>query len=338
MAENMNDIIQVAVDAYHGNVTKYSVGQSMQLLRDAAVELNGGSTKLNYKNIRDGKCNGLFTLIEEILSRTVVEGLQNSDFFMNFVDFRNVAAGDQNVFVTEDSDLFVVSEVADGTQAIRRQRLGGYNEVSIPTTVKAVKIYDEMNRMLAGQIDFNKMISKVGDSVTQKLLNDIYTLWISATADQLGGNAFFPTAGAYDEDALLETIAHVEAAAGGKPATILGTKPALRNLAPSIQGAESKHDLYTAGFYGNFYGSPVVAIPQRHKVNSTDFVFDDKVLTIVAGDTKPVKVVYEGQSTIIMGQPADNQDLTQTYLYMERYGMGLVLAGGNAGIGRYQMT
>lgn len=75
MAE-MNDIVQVAVDAYHGNTVKYSKGESMELLQKALVAANGGSTKLNYKNIRDGKCNGLFTLIEEILSRTVVEGLQ----------------------------------------------------------------------------------------------------------------------------------------------------------------------------------------------------------------------------------------------------------------------
>lgn len=73
---DMNDIVKVAVDAYHGNVQKYSVGQSMDLLHQALVDANGGSTTLDYKKIRDGKCNGLFTLIEEILSRTVVEGLQ----------------------------------------------------------------------------------------------------------------------------------------------------------------------------------------------------------------------------------------------------------------------
>ena len=72
----MNDIVKLAIDAYHGNVEKYSVAQSMETLQKALVEANGGSTKLNYKNIRDGKCNGLFALIEEILSRTVVEGLQ----------------------------------------------------------------------------------------------------------------------------------------------------------------------------------------------------------------------------------------------------------------------
>lgn len=72
----MYDIVKLAVDAYHGTVEKYTVGQSMDTLRQALVDANGGSTKLNYKAIRDGKCNGLFSLIEEILSRTVVEGLQ----------------------------------------------------------------------------------------------------------------------------------------------------------------------------------------------------------------------------------------------------------------------
>ena len=72
----MNELVQIAVDAYNGKVKKYSVEDSMDVLREALVELNGGSTKLNYRNIRDGKCNGLFALIETILSRTVVTGLQ----------------------------------------------------------------------------------------------------------------------------------------------------------------------------------------------------------------------------------------------------------------------
>lgn len=65
---------------------------------------------------------------------------------------------------------------------------------------------------------------------------------------------------------------------------------------------------------------------------------DDNLLTIVAGDDKPIKCVYEGQSTIIPGDLFKNQDLTQDYLYGEKYGMGIILAGGNAGVGRYKMT
>lgn len=289
MAE-MNDIVKLAVDAYHGKVEKYSNDQSMDTLRQALVDLNGGSTVLDYKKIRDGECKGLFTLIETILSRTVVEGLQDDDLFMSLVEFRNVAEGDKNLFVVEDDTLFVVAEAADGTQGIRRQRLGGSTETSIPTSLKVVKIYEELNRVLSGRVDFNHFINKVAESFRQKLLNDIYTLWSGATAEQMGGTTYFPAAGSYDEDELLELIAHVEAAAGGKPATIVGTKKALRNLKPSMDSDGYKDDMYNMGYVGKFYGTPVVCAPQRHKVGSTEFVMDDNMLTIIAGDDKPLKV------------------------------------------------
>lgn len=333
---DMKEIVKLAIDAYKGSVEKYSVGQSQEALRQALVEANGGSTKLDYKAIRDGKCNGLFALIEEILSRTVVEGLTGDEFFNALVDFRNVAEGDQNIFIVEDSNLFVIDDVANGTRGIRRQRLGGSNEVSIPTTMKMVRIYEELNRVLAGRVDFNHFINVVAESFRQKMLNDIYTLWSGATADDLGGVAYFPAAGSYNEDELLELISHVEAAAGGKTATIVGTKKALRALKDAIDGDVAKNDLYNLGYVGKFYGTPVVATPQRHKVGSTDFVFDDDVLTIIAGDDKPIKFVYEGDPIVLMGDPMQNADFTQEYLYGEKYGLGIVLAGGNAGIGRYQ--
>lgn len=310
----------------------------MDTLHQALVAANNGSTILNYKDIRDGKCVGLFTLIEEILSRTVVEGLQASDYFNSLVEYRNVALGDKNLFYVEDSNLFTVADAADGTQGIRRQRLGGMSETSIPTSFKVVKIYEELNRVLSGQVDFNRFIQKVSESFQKKILDDIYSLWISATADDFGGTTYFPAAGAYDEDTLLDLISHVEAAANGRPATIIGTKKAIRNLAPAIQGNDSESDIYNLGYYGKFYGTPVVALPQRYKDNSTDFVFSDNLLTVIAGDDRPIKFVNEGQSTVLMGDPMQNMDLTQTYMYGEKYGLGIVLAGGNAGIGRYEMT
>lgn len=254
------------------------------------------------------------------------------------VDFRNIALGDQNLFLVEDNNLFVVADTAEGTQAVRRQRLGGSTETAIPTTMKTVRIYEELNRVLSGRVDFNYFIDKVAESFRQKLLNDIYALWGNATAADLGGVVYFPAAGTYDEDELLDLISHVEAAAGGKTATIVGTKKAVRNLIPSILGNEGKTDLYNLGYFGKFFGTPVVVTPQRHKVGTTDFVMDDNMLTIIAGDDKPIKVVREGDPLVIMGDPLQNQDLTQEYFYGERYGLGLVLAGGNSGVGRYEIA
>jgi hypothetical protein len=48
--------------------------------------------------------------------------------------------------------------------------------------------------------------------------------------------------------------------------------------------------------------------------------------------------VYEGDPLVIMGDPLTNGDLTQEYLYGEKMGVGIVLAGRNTGIGRYQMA
>lgn len=335
---DMKDIVKLAIDAYKGSVEKYSASQAQEALRQALIEVNNGKTSLDYKDIRDGKCNGLFSLIEEILSNTIVEGLQGDEYFNALVDFRNVAEGDQNLFVVNDNNLFVVADAADGTQGIRRQRLGGATETSIPTSFKVVRIYEELNRVLAGRVDFNAFINKVADSFRQKLLDDIYALWSGATAEQLGGITYFPAAGAYDEDDLLELISHVEAAAGGKQATIIGTKKGLRNLKESIQSDGAKDELHNYGYYGKFYGTPCVVTPQRHKIGTTDFVMDDDVLTIIAGDDKPIKVVYEGDPIVLMGDPMSNADLTHEYLYGEKYGMGIVLAGNNAGIGRYELA
>jgi len=335
---DMTKIARVAVDAYKGCVKDYSIADSQSLITKALVEVNNGKTYLDYKDIRDGKCPELFSFLEVTLSATVVEGLQGDEYFNALCDFRNVAEGDQNVFSVEDSELFIVADTADGTQGVRRQRLGGVSETAIPTSLKTVRIYEELNRVLAGRVDFNHFINKVAESFRQKLWNDVYTLWTGATADQLGGVTYFPEAGAYDEDELLDLISHVEAAAGGKAATIVGTKKALRALKDAIDSDAAKNDLYNFGYVGKFYGTPVVATPQRHKVGSTEFVMDDNILTIIAGDDKPIKVVYEGSPIVLMGDPMTNADFTQEYLYGEKYGMGIVLAGGNSGIGRYELA
>lgn len=335
---DISNLIKMGVDAYHGVApANYTVHDSTETLRSALIEMNGGSTKLDYKKLRDGQCNGMFTLIEEILKRTISEGLQESDFFNALVEYRNLAEGDQNLFEIEDGNWYLITKAADGTQGIRRQRLGGMTEVTIPTELRVVKIYEELNRILSGRADFNQMIADVTKSFRQQLMNDIYGCWSSATADDFGGTTYFPAAGSYSEDALLEVIAHVEAASG-KTAKILGTKKALRKMAPSIQSDGYKDAMYNDGYAGKFYGSDVIAIPQRHKIGTTQFIMPDDTITVIGGDSRPIKCVYEGQSLMIQGQPTDNADLTQNYLYAEKYGCGIIMAGGNEGVGKYKFT
>ena len=333
------ELVRLAVQSHKGHVEKYSTTQAQDVIHKSILELNNGKNYLDLRDVRDGKCVGLFSFIEETLSQTVVDDLQSHPYIANLVDFRNVAEGDQNMFVIEDNDLFVISKAADGTQGIRRQRLGGRSEVAIPTQLRVVKIYEELNRVLAGRVDFDYFVKRVSESYAHNILVDVNALWANVSASQIGGTNYYPVAGTYNEATLLKLIAHVEAAAGGKQATIVGTKIGLQKLAMSIVADSAKEDLYNLGYYGKFFSTPVVAIPQSYKFNTQTFMYPDDTFTIIAGDERPIKFVYEGSPIVLMGQPTDNQDLTQEYLYADKYGMGIVMSnGGNSGIGKYKIT
>lgn len=336
----MNDIVKLGIDSYKGRVTEYSADKTQEALRNALIEANGGSTIIDARAMRDGKCVGAFAIVEQILAGVVADDILNDPFFKAMVEFRNVAAGDEAVFNLENTALFEVATIAEGTQAIRRQRIVDYTEVLVKTKVHAVRIYEELKRVLAGRVDFNTMIAKVAQSFKAEILNEVVSLWAGATAADIGGATYFPVAGTYSEDALLEVIEHVEAAAGGKPATIIGTKRALRPLIASLVGNAAKETTDSQGYAGSFYGSDVIMLPQRHQVGTSSFVFNDKSLTIVAsGDGgKPIKFVYEGSPLVIPKAPEHNMDLTYEYFYADRWGMALAMANGNSGIGRYDFT
>ena len=157
---DMNELVRLAIDGYKGNVEKFSVKQSQDALREALIEANGGKTTLDYKALRHGQGQEVFAILEEIIPVLINEGLKGDEFFMDLVDYRNVAEGDLNNFVLDDSNLFVVAKAADGTQAIRRQRLGGVKELAVPTELRIVRIYEELNRILSGRVDFNTFINK----------------------------------------------------------------------------------------------------------------------------------------------------------------------------------
>lgn len=332
---DIRELVKLAVDVHRGSVEKYSREQSNEALRQALIEANGGSTKLDPRRIRDGKCGELFSIIEQLIEATIIDELSADDFFNGMVEYKNIVLGDKAVFEIEDAELFIVAKAASGTQAIRRQRLSGYNEVPVDTSVHVVRIYEELDRVLAGRVDFNHMIDLVARSFKQCILEDVYTLWGTVATVN---NSTYVVSGSYDEDDLLELVEHVEAAAGGKTATIVGTKAALRKAKESIQSDGAKEELHKMGYYGTFYGTPVVALPQRHKAGTTTFVFPDNVLTIIAGADRPIKFVYEGDPYMIRRDASENMDLTEEYFYSEKYGIAVAVANGIGGFGRYTIT
>ena len=327
------NIIKLAVDSYKGHAAgNYSTADNMETLRQALIEANGGSTTLDYRAIRDGKCNGLFAIVEEIITKTVIEGLPESCPLFNYVDFRNIAEGDTNVFEIRDNGLFVVADIADGTQGLRRQRLAGGEEITVKTRLKGIKIYEELRRILAGRVDFNEMIDKVSESFQKKINEDIYNA-VKAGLDGLVSP--YKESGVFDEATLTTIIDHVEAATG-KKAFILGSKQAVRKIT-GVKGADAnsaKEDLYAMGYFGHFYTTPIVVMENGHKAGTNEFILSND-LYIIASDDKFVKFVTEGDSLIIPGDALDNADLSQEYLMAQRYGVSVIMC---ETFGEYQLA
>lgn len=322
---DVKNLVKIVLDARANRVAgNYSVDDSMEVLRQALIEANGGSTTLDYRAIRDGKCNGLFSIVEEIINKVVMEGLPESCPLFDFVEWRNLKEGDTNVFELKDNGIFIVSDIAQGTQGLRRQRITGGEEITVRCQLKGVKIYEELRRILAGRVDFNELIDKVSEAFQKKISNDAYEATVTAF-DGLVTPYSNGTAGSFDEAKLSEIIDHVEAATG-KKAYILGSKQAVRKIT-GVKGADSnsaKEDLYAMGYFGKFYTTPILVMQNGHKEGTTNFILKND-LYIVAGEDRFIKACTEGQTLIINGDPMNNSDLSQEYMVAMAYGMKAVL-------------
>lgn len=328
-----NAIIKLGVDICKNQVnTEFASAnreEQMEVLRKSLVEANGGSTKLSYKTMRNNV--ELFEIIETILEMNDVQGFEDNDFFEQFVEYRNIALGDENYFYIEDNTLFTVNTTAEGIGSTLRQRINKGESKTIPTVLHTIETYEELNRLLAGRINIVEFVDKIRRSFMHKRLDTIYTTFYNGIS---GLPAAFGKTGSYAEADLVDLIAHVEASTGGN-AIIVGTKKALSKVTTAVISETAKERYNQTGFYGVFNGTPMMAIKQSHKVGTHDFAISDNDLWIVTANDKPIKFVTEGDAIFEQGQATNNADRTVDILAGERYGVAIVL---NQLYGQYRIS
>lgn len=330
---NKNATIKLGVDLCRNQVnTDFASGtreENMEVLRKALVKANGGNTKLDYKSMRRNV--ELFEIIETILEMNDVQGFEDNDFFEQFVEYRNLALGDENQFYIEDNTLFTVNTTAEGIGSTLRQRINKGKHETIPTLLYTIETYAELNRLLAGRIDIVDFVDRIRRSFMNKRMDAIYTTFYNGIS---GLPAAFGKTGTYSETDLLDLIAHVEASTGGD-AIIVGTKKVLSKVDSAVVSESAKERLNQTGFYGVFNGTPMMDIKQSHKVGSYEFAISDNDLWVVTANDKPIKFVTEGDAIFEQGQATDNADRTIDILAGERYGIGIVL---NQLYGQYRIS
>ncbi|MEG3006451.1 MAG: hypothetical protein RR806_03170, partial [Oscillospiraceae bacterium] len=210
-------------------------------------------------------------------------------------------------------------------------RLGRKEEFTVKPTVHGIKIYEPLTRVLSGRADITELTNTIVKAVKKQRMDDIYAAWNGLTASNLGAD-FYPTAGAYSEDALIDACNHVSAANDGEKVMIICTLKGARKITTAVTSEQAKTDLYNGGYAMKWNGIDVMALPQRHEVGKTTFMFDDNKYTIVPVNMdKPIKQTVGGNDILKVSEPTDNADLTIDITYLSTWGTAFV-AGKKFGI------
>lgn len=328
-----NKLIKLAVDTVKGVPSAFSEGNPSDVIRNALIEANGGSSKIDIKAMR--KTNGsFFELVEELIVASIIEGLPESNPIFKWAETKNGKAGDKPEFKVHKDSVLAVAEVANGTLGIRRQRIFGDTTKTLTPIPHAVKVYEELQRLLAGRADWVDFVNAVSRSFildTNRAIANAFASIATTTPNVISET------GSFSEASMVDLIEKVEMNNPGKTARIFGTKTALRSLNVSTSnmvGETIKDDYYNMGYMGKFNGTEVFELKNGLKTDGTTKILDDTKLYVIATDEQFIKYYNEGDALIVESKLGDNSDLTQDYTVINTYAVAVELADK---IGLYDM-
>lgn len=320
---------KLCIDAYRGVSTAFAEGNPTDVIVNKIKEANNGSTKIDYKAIRDGKCPELFAVIEELIDVALDVAVLEDSPIRNMIETKNGEWGDKPEFLVPDNSLLTVDVVANGTQGIRRQRLIGGQKVPLTPVNKAIKIYEELILILSGRIDWVEFVNRVAKSFEREFYASVAKQFNNLATARFTVSA----SGSPTEAGLLDLIEKVEAATG-KTAYLLGTRTAFRNFTMTQVGEKVKDDYYDMGYAGKFNGTDCIRL-RNYLDAAGNFVLSDTRVYVVTGDDKIIKHYIEGEPLVIARDATENADLTQEYTVIRREGIAVVVS---ATMGVYDFT
>lgn len=332
----MNELVRLTLAIAHKDYANYSAEDLEGTLREKLIELNGGSEKMSLNAVKAFRAHPeLYAYVEDLISVLSAEALSQSDFYAQMVDQRNIAAGDEMIFHVRKGARYVVANCARGTQGIRRQRIEEDTDVVLSPEPHAVKVYDEITRVMAGKISVASMIEGISKAIARAMLNDVFAAWSDLTSTELGAD-FAPAAGTYDEDTLLQLAQKVSAANDGVDVYFVTTLAGARAINASDESNLGKDDIYNYGYRRKWNGIDVAIVPQRFKEGTTTFMFNDKVIAILPKlDEKPIKQVIQGDAFTNIHNPEDNADLSTDVVTITAWATAFVTG---AQYGKYTLS
>lgn len=311
---------QVAIDTAENKVKgNFSADQGTEAIRAAMIE-TFGTDHLTYKQYRRMP-NEFFEFIEETITPYVHKKLEET--FSQFAEVRNIAYGDQNKFLVPNTELFKIATIAEGSGNIRRKRLDS-EEFEVEVRSMAAGIYEELNRFLAGRVDWAMYVSKLADSFSRDMAQRISSA-LYGSFDDLSAPYKVSDASADIKGSVLEVAEHVEAEYG--TVVIVGTKSALSKLKPEYFSDAQAGERNNTGYFGVVDGYEVMAMPQFHLNGTDEFAIDAKtILVLPTAGEKIVKVIIEGDAIVreTTGGESFREDMQVQHDIIQRAGVAVI--------------
>ena len=342
-----NDEVQFAnfskllVDAAKKEVQEYSQADANKVIvakfREAlGIEPNDRPQAIK-RAIRANK-DLVFTIIEETVEEMLMTGWMNNPFFMEYVDTRNLALGDENDFYVEDDSILSVSKVSGNHHNMIRQRLGAGRHFSVAGEWFGLKIYSDFERVLTGAEDWAKFVTKVVDAINRYLYDALYAS-LRGAKESLGANWVKSGALEAANKQTLVKLCQEIAMATGSEVTIFGARTALSSLTAMADvnwaPETAKQEYYAnGGVLGNWEGFRVAEIGNGLKrgasINSAsvEYMLDSDRLYIMPTNVanKFIKVVNYGETQVSQVTDKDvNRDMSYEYEVMYRMGINVIL-------------
>lgn len=322
---NKQELVALCVDVVNNpaRVEHFSKGQDADTKIRAKFFEIMGTENPTKKDIRRHEV-AIYEILEEVLTETYLNGVDENDFFMRFAETRNLALGDSQEFFIEDDGVIVVSEHAGNHWNIHRQKLEGGTPFTVKVKSYAAAVYGDFFLFLTGRLSFGRLIAKVGEGILDKINQEVAASFASATTNL---PAQFKKTGAYDEEKLMELVSHVEAQAGS--AIVVGTRKGLAKIGNvEYFSNEMKNEKASTGKIGSYNGMTIVQLPAVHKANSFDFAYEDnKLYVLPATDDRFIKIVFEGDDMIKqVNENTENVDMSLEYKFLTKFGVTVVFS------------
>lgn len=297
----MKDITKLMINTSYGKPTlDYSLEDSNEAIRkyfaaELGIPEDCKDKRIIRKALRRNKVR-FFEIIEETVDNWLTSGWRDNEFMDRFVEFKNLALGDQNLFYVPDESILTVSEFSGDHNDLIRQKLGAGSEYSVKIKNYGIKVYEEYVRFQIGAIDWAAFTNKMYQAIDKKVNDDIYGAFMGMDSVV---PASFKKTGSLTKDNVLEVAEAVSIANGDEDVVICGTRTAISALMALTESGwvseKMKDQRNTTGSTAMFEGIETMVIPNVFEQGTTTVKYPAKKLFILPkSDAQPIKFVYEG--------------------------------------------